>query len=127
MAFSIDRIDHLALTVANIPATCDFYSEVLGMEVVAEGGQTALTFGEQKINLQQRGHEFEPKAAHPMPGSADVCLITESPMAEVVEYLKALRVHIELGPMERNGAMGKMQSVYIRDPDRNLVEISNYE
>lgn len=127
MAFSIDRIDHLVLTVANIPATCDFYSEVLGMEVVAEGGQTALTFGEQKINLQQRGHEFEPKAAHPMPGSADVCLITESPMAEVVEYLKALRVHIELGPMERNGAMGKMQSVYIRDPDRNLVEISNYE
>ncbi|MFT4111212.1 VOC family protein [Silvibacterium sp.] len=127
MAFSIDRIDHLVLTVANIPATCDFYSEALGMEVVSEGGRTALTFGEQKINLHQRGHEFEPKAAHPMPGSGDLCLITESPIAEVVEYLSALRVHIEVGPVERNGAMGRMQSVYVRDPDRNLVEISSYE
>ena len=127
MAFSIDRIDHFVLTVANIQATSDFYSEVLGMEVVTAGGRTALTFGEHKINLHQRGHEFEPKAAHPMPGSADVCLITESPMSEVVEYLNALRVHIEVGPVERNGAMGKMQSVYLRDPDRNLVEVSTYE
>ncbi|GGH13901.1 VOC family protein [Silvibacterium dinghuense] len=127
MAFSIDRIDHLVLTVTNIPATCDFYSEVLGMEVESANGRTALLFGEQKINLHQRGHEFEPKAAHPMPGAADLCLITEAPMPEVVEYLAALRVHIEIGPVERNGAMGRMQSVYIRDPDRNLVEISNYE
>src|ERR1700749_4935129 len=126
MAFIVDSVDHLVLTVANIVATSDFYSEVLGMEVVVAEGPTSLAFGIQKINLHQRGHEFEPKAAHPTPGSADFCLIAATPLEEVIEYLAAMRVHIEVGPVERNGALGKMRSVYIRDPDRNLVEISNY-
>jgi catechol 2,3-dioxygenase-like lactoylglutathione lyase family enzyme len=127
MAFTIDQLDHIVLTVANIGATCDFYSEVLGMEVAVANGRTSLAFGIQKINLHQRGHEFEPKAAHPMPGSGDICFITGNPLEEVMEYLKALRVHVEVGPVERNGALGKMQSLYIRDPDRNLVEIARYD
>ncbi len=126
MAFTIEQIDHVVLTVANIDATIDFYTEVLGMDAVAFSGRKALLFGEQKINLHQRGHEFSPKAAHPTPGSADLCFITLTPLDEVMEYLAALRVHIEEGPVERAGAAGKLRSVYIRDPDHNLVEISNY-
>jgi catechol 2,3-dioxygenase-like lactoylglutathione lyase family enzyme len=126
MAFTIEQIDHVVLTVANIDATIDFYTEVLGMDAVAFNGRKALLFGEQKINLHQRGHEFSPKAAHPTPGSADLCFITLTPLDEVMEYLAALRVHIEEGPVERPGAAGKLRSVYIRDPDHNLVEISNY-
>jgi catechol 2,3-dioxygenase-like lactoylglutathione lyase family enzyme len=126
MAFQLEQIDHLVLTVASIEATEDFYTEVLGMEATIDAGRHALAFGMQKINLHQRGHEFEPKAAHPTPGSADLCFITESHIADVLEYLAAMRVHIEAGPVERTGALGKMQSVYIRDPDRNLIEISKY-
>jgi len=126
MAFTIEQIDHIVLTVANLDATIDFYTEVLGMDSVTFNGRKALTFGEQKINLHQRGHEFSPKAAHPTPGSADVCFITLTPLDEVIEYLAALRVHIEEGPVERAGASGKLRSLYIRDPDHNLVEISNY-
>lgn len=126
MAFNIEQIDHIVLTVANLDATTDFYTEVLGMEAVTSNSRRALHFGEQKINLHQRGHEFNPKAAHPTPGSGDLCLITLTPLDEVMEYLAALRVHIEEGPVERAGAVGKIRSVYIRDPDHNLVEISNY-
>ncbi len=126
MAFTIEQIDHVVLTVANLDATIDFYSEVLSMEPIKFEGRKALRFGDQKINLHQRGHEFNPKAQHPTPGSADLCFVTLTPMDEVVEYLAALRIHIEEGPVERTGAVGKLRSVYIRDPDHNLIEISNY-
>jgi catechol 2,3-dioxygenase-like lactoylglutathione lyase family enzyme len=126
MAFTLEHLDHIVLTVANIHATTDFYTEVLGMDIVTFNNRTALKFGDQKINLHQRGHEFEPKAFRPTPGSADLCFITLSPMEEVISYLTELSVHIEVGPVERTGAVGKLISVYIRDPDQNLIEISNY-
>ncbi|HTV06910.1 MAG TPA: VOC family protein [Acidobacteriaceae bacterium] len=125
MAFALDRLDHIVLTVANIDATVDFYTEVLGMEMVLLEGRKGLTFGVQTIKLHQRGHELQPHAAHAAPGSADLCFVTASPLAEVMEYLNALKVHIEEGPVERVSGLGKLRSVYIRDPDRNLIEISN--
>jgi catechol 2,3-dioxygenase-like lactoylglutathione lyase family enzyme len=126
MAFTIEQIDHLVLTVANLDATIDFYTETLGMDTVSFEGRKALKFGDQKINLHHRGHEFSPKAAYPTPGSADLCFITLTPLDEVMSYLADLRVHIEEGPVERTGAVGKLRSIYLRDPDHNLVEISNY-
>lgn len=126
MAITIDSLDHLVLTVANIDFTVDFYTEVLGMELITEGGRKALAFGEQMIKLHQRGHEFTPKAAHPTCGAGDLCLITSTPLEDVVKQLTEQKVRIEEGPVERKGAMGKMRSIYIRDPDKNLVEISNY-
>ena len=126
-ALKIDRLDHLVLTVADIEATCAFYGAVMGMEVVAFGeGRKALAFGRQKINLHRKGNEFEPKAAHPTPGSADLCFVTETPLGEVVIHLGNSRVTIIEGPVPRAGATGKMLSVYFRDPDENLIEISNY-
>lgn len=123
----IDRLDHFVLTVADIGATVEFYTRVLGMaEVVFGGGRRALAFGHSKINLHQRGHEFEPKAAAPTPGSADLCLIAETPLDEVMATLAEHGVPIEQGPVSRTGATGPILSVYIRDPDANLVEISNY-
>lgn len=123
----IDRIDHFVLTVRDIPATCEFYSRVLGMRVESFGeGRIALRFGEQKINLHQAGREFEPKAQVPTPGSADFCLITQTPLAEVIDALRALTVPIVQGPVPKTGAVGPITSVYLRDPDGNLVEISNY-
>lgn len=126
MAFSLDQLDHFVLTVGSIDATIDFYTEVLGMDAVTLGGRKALTFGVQTIKLHQRGHEFKPHAAHPTSGSGDLCFITTTPLGEVMEYLAAMRVHIEEGPVERDGAMGKLRSVYLRDPDRNLIEVANY-
>jgi catechol 2,3-dioxygenase-like lactoylglutathione lyase family enzyme len=126
MAFTISNLDHLVLTVANINATTDFYTQVLGMEVVTFNNRKALAFGEQRINLHHRGHEFNPTAAHPTPGSGDLCFITADPLEQVIEYLNLLRIHIEEGPVERTGALSQLRSVYVRDPDRNLVEISNY-
>lgn len=126
MAFALDQLDHLVLTVANINAAIDFYTEVLGMDPVTLDGHKALTFGTQTIKLHQRGHEFKPGAAHPTPGSADLCFITSTHLDEVIRYVNELRVHIEAGPVERNGAMGKIRSIYFRDPDRNLIEIANY-
>ena len=123
---TIDRLDHLVLTVASIEATQAFYSEILGMEVISFGeGRTALRFGQQKINLHQRGAEFEPKAVRPTPGSADLCFITPTPVESVVAHLKARGVPIEQGPVHRTGANAPILSVYIRDPDQNLIEISN--
>ncbi|WP_335645092.1 VOC family protein [Magnetospirillum sp. ME-1] len=123
---SIDRIDHFVLTVADIAATCAFYQTALGMEVVEFGaGRKALAFGGQKINLHQKGREFEPKALHPTGGSADFCLTTTVPMAEVIAHLNGCGVAIEDGPVARTGARAPLVSVYIRDPDGNLVEISN--
>lgn len=123
----IDRLDHFVLTVASIERTCDFYSRVLGMSVVSFGqGRKALAFGRQKINLHELGREFEPKAARPTAGSADFCLITETPIDDVVSHLQACGVAVVEGPLARTGATGPILSVYVRDPDRNLVEISNY-
>lgn len=122
----IDRIDHLVLTVRDIDATCAFYAHVLGMQVVTFcAGRTALAFGSQKINLHQAGHEFEPKALHPTPGSGDLCLITDVSLVEVIAHLQSCGVAIEEGPVRRSGALGPIESVYCRDPDGNLIEIAN--
>jgi catechol 2,3-dioxygenase-like lactoylglutathione lyase family enzyme len=126
MGFVIDHLDHLVLTVASIDATVAFYTSALGMELVTFGDRKALRFGEQKINLHQVGKEFEPKAVHPTPGSGDLCFITKAPIEEVISHLKASSCAIELGPVERSGTIGEMRSIYIRDPDFNLIEISNY-
>lgn len=123
----IDRLDHLVLTVADIERSCAFYRQALGFEVVTfRGGRKALTFGRQKINLHQLGREFEPKALRPTAGSGDLCFIAATPLQEVVEELGRQGVTIEEGPVERTGATGAILSVYLRDPDGNLVEISNY-
>lgn len=123
----IDRLDHLVLTVRNIEATCRFYSTVLGMEVVTFGsGRRALSFGKQKINLHEVGHEFKPHAEKPTPGSADLCFISAVPLSSVVEHLRVCAVTIIEGPVGRTGATGKMRSVYFRDPDQNLIEVSEY-
>ena len=123
----IDRLDHLVLTVADVMKTCEFYERVLGMETVTFGaGRKALSFGRQKINLHQAGKEFEPKAVKPIPGSADLCFIASTPLAGVIEHLKGEGIDIVEGPVPRTGASGPMQSVYFRDPDGNLIEVSNY-
>src|SRR3954467_2477340 len=123
----IDRLDHLVLTVANIESTCEFYVRVLGMEVVRFGeGRTALRFGQQKMNLHPADNIPGLVADRPTPGSADLCFITEVPIAEVVAHLGRVGVPIITGPGPRAGAIGTIQSVYIRDPDENLIEISNY-
>ncbi len=123
----IDRLDHLVLTVADIAETCEFYSRVLGMNVVTFGtDRKALTFGMQKINLHQRGSEFEPKAEKPIPGAADLCFIASTPLEEVIEHLRQCEVAILEGPVGRTGATGAIESVYFRDPDGNLIEVSNY-
>ncbi len=124
----INRIDHLVLTVRDIEATCSFYSRVLGMDVVIfGGGRKALTFGAQKINLHQQGQEIEPKAHRPACGSGDLCLITDTPLAEVARHLHTCGVAILEGPVERTGATGAIVSLYFRDPDLNLLEVSNYK
>jgi len=123
----IDRIDHVVLTVSDIERTCEFYARVLGMEPIAfAGGRKALAFGNQKFNLHQAGKEFDPKADRPTPGSADFCLVTSVPISRVVEHLRACSVEILAGPVHRSGAVGPILSVYFRDPDLNLVEVSNY-
>jgi len=124
---NIARLDHLVLTVADLDRTCDFYTRVLGMEVVKFGeGRTALRFGQQKINLHPADRIPGLVADRPTPGSGDLCFITETPIAEVVAHLNKCEVPIINGPGPRAGAVGTIQSVYIRDPDQNLVEISNY-
>jgi catechol 2,3-dioxygenase-like lactoylglutathione lyase family enzyme len=123
----IDHLDHLVLTVRDIEASVSFYTSVLGMaEATFGGGRKALVFGSSKINLHQAGHEFEPKAAAPTPGSADLCLIVEDDLDSVQAQLAAAGVAVEAGPVTRTGAVGEIISVYIRDPDQNLIELSNY-
>ncbi|WP_017908687.1 VOC family protein [Xanthomonas sp. SHU 199] len=122
----IDHLDHLVLTVADIDATCAFYAQVLGMRVVTFGeGRKALAFGQQKINLHRHGHAFDPKAQVPTPGSADLCFLTATPLAQVAEELRAAAVRIEDGPVQRTGARGPILSLYFRDPDGNLIEVAN--
>ncbi|CAK2493644.1 Virulence protein STM3117 [Vibrio crassostreae] len=123
----ISHLDHLVLTVKDLTVTVDFYQRVLGMKPIQFGeGRLALSFGNQKINLHQLGNEFEPKAKRVQAGSADLCFITNTRMAEVIEHIKANEIEIEDGPVPRTGATGKIVSVYVRDPDGNLIEVSNY-
>lgn len=122
----ISHLDHLVLTVRDIPTSLDFYSRVLGMQPVVFGqGHHALGFGQQKINLHQAGAEFEPKASQPLPGSADLCFIVATPLDAVIEQLHGLGVAILEGPVMRTGAQGPIRSIYLRDPDLNLIELSN--
>lgn len=127
MAIAIDRIDHIVLTVFDVERTIDFYSRVLGMQALTFGqGRRALAFGRQKLNLHQAGREFEPKALKPVPGAIDLCFIAATPLGEVVSHLNECGVVIAEGPVEKTGALGPMTSVYFRDPDGNLIEVSNY-
>ncbi len=122
----IDQLDHLVLTVRDLDATLDFYTRVLGMAPVTfAGGRRALAFGSQKINLHVQGKEFEPKADHPTPGSADLCFLTRVPLAVVQQHLATCGVPIVEGPVQRTGAQGPILSVYVRDPDQNLIEVAN--
>jgi catechol 2,3-dioxygenase-like lactoylglutathione lyase family enzyme len=129
MTVAIDRIDHLVLTVADVEATCAFYRDVLGMTPVSFGaGRRALSFGRQKINLHPAGRELEPKARTPTPGSGDLCLITSTPLAEVEAHLRARGIELlEGGATQRSGAVGPIMSLYFRDPDGNLIEVSRYD
>jgi len=124
----IDHLDHVVLTVRDIDATCAFYTRVLGMDARTFGdGRRSLHFGAAKINLHQQGREFEPRAATPVPGSADVCLIASTPLGEVIRHLLECDVEIIEGPVQKTGATGPILSVYFRDPDGNLIEVSNYD
>lgn len=127
---TVTSLDHLVLTVADIEVSCGFYERVLGMQAQqfkpASGpARWALAFGQQKINLHQAGREFEPKAQHPTKGSADLCFLSETPLTAWQDHFEDLGVQIEEGPVHRTGATGPILSVYIRDPDQNLIEISN--
>ncbi|ECN6426986.1 VOC family protein [Salmonella enterica subsp. enterica serovar Newport] len=123
----IDRIDHLVLTVSDISTTIRFYEEVLGFSAVTfKQNRKALIFGAQKINLHQQEMEFEPKASRPTPGSADLCFITSTPINDVVSEILQAGISIVEGPVERTGATGEIMSIYIKDPDGNLIEISQY-
>ena len=122
---TLATLDHLVLTVADVGATARFYRDVLGMEEITFGeGRTALRFGAQKINLHPAAAPFEPKAAYPRPGSADLCFLTDATLADWQAHLAAAGVAIEEGPVARTGARGPIRSIYLRDPDGNLIEIS---
>ena len=123
----LTSLDHLVLTVADVAATVRFYSEVLGMEaqVFGDPPRHALGFGRQKINLHPAAAPYEPKAARPMPGSADLCFLSDQPLAEWQAQLARHGVAVELGPVPRTGAEGPIRSLYLRDPDGNLIEIAN--
>ncbi|MDP3173059.1 MAG: VOC family protein [Phenylobacterium sp.] len=123
----IDRIDHIVLTVRSVEETCKFYERTLGFRRVdTRGRPTALHFGRQKINVHEVARTFDPKAMHPTSGAGDFCLITEGSLEELQAHLLSCGVLIELGPVDRHGAEGKMTSIYFRDPDQNLIEVSKY-
>ncbi len=123
----VDRIDHLVLTVKNIDTTVNFYVSVMGMKKLVFGeGRVALSFGNQKINLHQLGSEFEPKAKNVKSGSADLCFIINQSIEQAIKHLSACKVPVIAGPVNRTGAVGKIISAYFRDPDGNLIEVSNY-
>lgn len=125
---NIDGLDHLVLTVKDIDATCAFYESVLGMKVTTYGdNRKSLLFGAHKINLHEFGKEFEPKAEKPTPGSADICFFTSAPLSEVITHLASCDVAVLDGPVQRTGARGPLVSVYFRDPDMNLIEVSNFD
>jgi catechol 2,3-dioxygenase-like lactoylglutathione lyase family enzyme len=126
----IDHLDHRVLTTADAAACIDFYTRVIGMRLETFVGGTpaverrAFRFGAQKINLHVQGAEFEPKAQHPMPGALDLCFIASIPLDAVIARLAASGCAVEEGPVLRTGATGRIRSVYVRDPDRNLIELS---
>jgi catechol 2,3-dioxygenase-like lactoylglutathione lyase family enzyme len=121
----VDGLDHLVLTVRDIGESCTFYERALRMSVVTFGeGRTALRFGNQKINLHEAGREFEPKALRPSPGSADLCFLVEGSLEDWCAWLASQNVPILEGPVRRTGARGPIQSIYLRDPDGNLIELS---
>lgn len=121
----IDHLDHLVLTCVDAQASIRFYIEVLGMELETFGaGRIAFRFGNQKINVHIRGQEFEPKAHLPVPGALDLCFIASVPLEQVIAHLHAQQWPIIEGPVMRTGATQKIRSVYVRDPDLNLIEIS---
>ena len=122
----VDSLDHIVLTVRDLQATIDFYTRALGMsEVTFAGGRRALAFGTQKINLHLAGREYEPKAERPTPGSADVCFLTATPVEQFAAHLARLGIPVIEGPVPKTGAVGPLKSIYIRDPDQNLIEIAN--
>jgi catechol 2,3-dioxygenase-like lactoylglutathione lyase family enzyme len=122
----ITGLDHVVLTVRDLTASVRFYVEGLGMALCEfEDGRKALHFGAQKINLHVSGREFEPKAQAPTPGSADLCFLTDSPLDEVARHLQVQGHPVIEGPVERTGAQGPIVSIYLRDPDGNLIEIAN--
>lgn len=124
----IDRLDHLVLTVRDLEVTCEFYSRVMNMKPVTFGiGRRALCFGHQKINLHPADAPVSPHALRPVPGSADLCFIAATPISDVVAHLDSLGIVIEEGPVRRTGATGSITSVYFRDPDGNLIEVSRYD
>lgn len=121
----IDHLDHLVLTTTDEQACIHFYVEVLGMKLESFGeGRKAFRFGNQKINLHVKGREYEPKAHLPVPGALDLCFIASRPLEEIIARLNALRVPIVEGPVRRTGAVHPLRSIYLRDPDLNLIEIS---
>lgn len=125
---ALQRLDHLVLTVADIPTTVAFYRDVLGMQPLTfAGGRVALCFGPHKINLHQLGRERHPGARRPTSGAADLCLLSALEMPQLQAHLHRAGVTIELGPVLRSGALGPMQSLYFRDPDRNLIELAHYQ
>ena len=127
MPIIIDRLDHLVLTVKDIQATREFYEDILGMEMRSFGSNRfALHFGNQKLNLHEANNPIDPNVRHATPGSADLCLITETPLAEVISILESKQIPIIAGPGERTGAIGVLHSIYVYDPDDNLIEIANY-
>ncbi len=124
---NIERLDHFVLTVADIQRTVQFYTSILGMQAKTFGeGRVALHYGQQKINLHLKGHEIEPKAQHAICGSADLCFITSTPIESVLRELQEKQVDIIDGIVPRTGALGSIQSIYFRDPDGNLIEVSAY-
>ncbi len=124
----LDRLDHLVITARDVAATCRFYETVLGMRREDFGaGRVALHFGRQKINVHPYPSPVEIVAEDPRPGTADLCFIAETPIEAVAAHLESLGIEIEMGPIERTGAQGRLISIYCRDPDGNLIEVSNYE
>lgn len=125
---NLKQLDHLVLTVSDLDKTVGFYEKILGMKQVHFGnGRIALRFGNQKINLHQEGKEYKPNARNAIPGSADLCFITYTPIKDVISILEDHKIEIIDGPDVRLGAIGKLISVYFRDPDGNLLEVSNYK
>ncbi|WP_371170390.1 VOC family protein [Aliiroseovarius sp. 2305UL8-7] len=128
---NLTALDHLVLTVADIEATIAFYEGILGMRSEqfrpSDGSSRwALSFGSQKINLHPKCGEFDPKAKHPTPGSADLCFLSDTPLEDWISHLEEAEIDIEEGPTSRTGATGPIRSIYVRDPDQNLIEISNH-
>ena len=122
---SMSHLDHLVLMVKNMDATVAFYTEVLGMQNVSKDGHVSLHFGMQKFNLHEKASEFSPKAKRPSIGSADICFIANDPLYDIIAHLNHCGISIEEGPVQRTGATGPIYSIYIRDPDENLIEIAN--